>query len=46
MEYLILIVIPIIGWMAKFKYNDMKHLYRRLDRIEAKLDRHIEGHNA
>ena len=37
-------VIPVGGWLIKIYYNDIKHIINRLDRIESKLDRHIEGH--
>jgi len=39
-----LLVLPLGFWVWRLRTNDLKHLTDRLDRIEDKLDRHLEGH--
>ena len=48
MEFIVVftsIAVPILvlgRWVWKIRHNDLAHIVKRLDRIESKLDRHIE----
>lgn len=53
---IVLLVIPVMGWVLKeirsIRLNNLKHLdvefqriTGRLDRIDEKLDRHLEWHS-
>ncbi len=50
---LVALVSPVLGYMAKIRRNDLRHLDRKIDdvqetvtRIEDRLDEHVRDHAA